>query len=77
MWSLKKKNNNIVNHNKNKNNNRKIEIKNLLIPTGFYYINTMNKNLKKWKGRKPSNPLCGCSYVEASRYWETYFSLII
>lgn len=47
MWSLKKKNNNIVNHNKNKNNNRKIEIKNLLIPTGFYYINTMNKNLKK------------------------------
>lgn len=49
---IEKQSNNCVNHNKNKNNNRKIEIKNLIIPPGFYYINTMNKNFKKWKRRK-------------------------
>ena len=40
---IEKQSNNCVNHNKNKNNNRKIEIKNLIIPTDFYYINTRTK----------------------------------
>ena len=50
---IEKQSNNCVNHNKNKN--RKIEIKNLIIPPGFYYINTMNKNFKKWKKKISKN----------------------